>query len=49
VARLSRFLAGTGVALAGRYGTWDYFGMERSILSGFRAADAVLGGGEVAR
>jgi protoporphyrinogen oxidase len=44
VAALSRFLAGRGVALAGRYGLWDYFGMERSILSGFRAADEALGG-----
>lgn len=43
VARLARHFRGRGVHLAGRYGTWDYFGMERSILSGIAAADDALG------
>ena len=27
---------------AGRYGQWDYYSMEDSILSGKKAADTVL-------
>lgn len=32
-----------GVVLAGRYGAWDYFGMERSMRDGVRAAEAAIG------
>ncbi len=31
-----------GVILAGRYGAWDYFGMERSMADGMRAAREAL-------
>lgn len=40
VSLLSREFARGGVLLAGRYGAWDYYGMERSIADGIRAARA---------
>lgn len=33
-----------GVLLAGRYGAWEYSGMERSIADGIRAAHAAVSG-----
>jgi protoporphyrinogen oxidase len=38
VPRLRGSLARRGVFTAGRYGAWDYYGMERSIADGRRAA-----------
>ena len=35
---LTREFARRNVILAGRYGAWDYFGMDRSISDGLRAA-----------
>lgn len=40
VSLLSRELSRAGILLAGRYGAWEYFGMERSIADGIRAARA---------
>ena len=36
------YLESRGIYTAGRYGRWDYFSMEDSILSGKAAADQVL-------
>ncbi|HET7788901.1 MAG TPA: FAD-dependent oxidoreductase [Myxococcales bacterium] len=36
-----RFFAGQGVALAGRYGKWEYSSMEDALLSGREAARAL--------
>lgn len=42
VANLTQEFRRRGVILAGRYGAWDYYGMERSMADGMRAArDAV--------
>lgn len=38
VSLLSREFARRRVILAGRYGAWDYYGMERSMADGMRAA-----------
>jgi protoporphyrinogen oxidase len=38
VAALSREFLRRGVILSGRYGAWDYYGMERSMGEGVRAA-----------
>ncbi len=38
VSLLSREFRRRGVILAGRYGAWDYYGMERSMADGMRAA-----------
>jgi hypothetical protein len=35
------YLASRGVYTAGRYGRWDYFSMEDSILSGKTAAECI--------
>lgn len=42
VALLTRELRRRGVILAGRYGAWDYYGMERSMADGMRAARETL-------
>jgi len=42
VAHLTQEFRRRRVILAGRYGAWDYYGMERSMADGMRAArDAV--------
>ena len=42
VRRVREHLRGKGVFTAGRYGAWDYYGMEASMADGIRAArDAV--------
>jgi protoporphyrinogen oxidase len=38
---VTRFFAGQGVALAGRYGKWEYSSMEDALLSGREAARAL--------
>lgn len=38
VALLTKAFRRRGVILAGRYGAWDYWGMERSMADGLRAA-----------
>jgi protoporphyrinogen oxidase len=38
VSHLTREFRRRGVILAGRYGAWDYYGMERSVADGMRAA-----------
>ncbi len=38
VALLTKEFRRRGVILAGRYGAWDYYGMERSMADGLRAA-----------
>jgi protoporphyrinogen oxidase len=38
VSHLTREFRRRGVILAGRYGAWDYYGMERSMADGMRAA-----------
>ncbi|MBF8258057.1 MAG: Amino oxidase protein [Actinobacteria bacterium] len=38
VALLAREFRRRGVFLAGRYGAWDYYGMEKSMTDGLRAA-----------
>ena len=38
VALLAKEFRRRGVILAGRYGAWDYYGMERSMADGLRAA-----------
>lgn len=43
VERLHAFLAERGIASVGRYGAWEYSSMEDAMLSGKRAADAVVG------
>jgi hypothetical protein len=40
---LMREFRGRGVFPAGRYGSWDYFGMERSMWDGLRAAREAAG------
>ncbi len=43
---LTREFRRRGVILAGRYGAWDYYGMERSMADGLRAArEAAAAGG----
>lgn len=42
VSTLRRAFERGGVFPAGRYGSWDYFGMERSMADGIRAARAAL-------
>ena len=39
---LAREFRRHGVILAGRYGAWDYYGMERSMADGIRAAREIL-------
>lgn len=39
---LAREFRRHGVILAGRYGAWDYYGMERSMADGMRAARELL-------
>lgn len=39
---LAREFRRHGVILAGRYGAWDYYGMERSMADGIRAARELL-------
>lgn len=39
-AELAHMLNAHGVALAGRFGTWDYFSVEEAFVSGARAADS---------
>ena len=41
---LSEEFRRNGVLLAGRYGSWEYSGMERSIASGIRAAREAVAG-----
>ena len=42
VRRVREHLGGKGVFTAGRYGAWDYYGMEASMADGIRAAgDAI--------
>ncbi len=41
---LIEYLEHRGIHTAGRYGRWDYYSMEDSILSGKSAADAITGG-----
>jgi protoporphyrinogen oxidase len=42
VQRVREHLRGKGVFTAGRYGAWDYYGMEASMADGIRAArDAI--------
>jgi len=43
VATIRRALERRGVFPAGRYGAWDYFGMEKAMADGIRAARAALG------
>jgi len=40
--KLIDYLASRGVYTAGRYGRWDYFSMEDSILSGKAAAEQAM-------
>ncbi len=40
---IARELRARGVRPAGRYGAWDYYGMERSVADGIRAARECLG------
>jgi protoporphyrinogen oxidase len=40
--RLIDYLESRRIYTAGRYGRWDYYSMEDSILSGKKAAEAVL-------
>ncbi len=42
VGLLAREFRRHGVILAGRYGAWDYYGMERSMADGIRAARELL-------
>jgi protoporphyrinogen oxidase len=39
---LTREFLRRGVILAGRYGAWDYYGMERSMADGMRAAREIV-------
>jgi len=42
VGLLAREFLRRGVILAGRYGAWDYYGMERSMADGMRAAREIV-------
>lgn len=46
VALLRKEFGRRGVVLAGRYGTWDYYGMEQSVADGMRAAREIIAGKE---
>jgi len=44
LAVVQAWLARMGVACCGRYGEWEYYWTDDSILSGWRAAERVMEG-----
>lgn len=46
IVALKEALASVGVVTAGRFGEWEYFNMDHSIMSGKAAAEVVLGSRE---
>ena len=44
VGTIHNFLKGNGILPAGRFGDWEYLNMDRSMLSGKRAAEDALRG-----
>ena len=46
IGALKEALASVGVVTAGRFGEWEYFNMDHSIMSGKAAAEVVLGSRE---